>query len=80
MRFFLTFLFFPEILKLGWNMIRLSSAVALGNSLSSNTTLLYLDLSCNSLGKDGGNEIKNPRQKGNRWKGEKQHSTVVTDL
>ena len=38
-------------------MIRLSSAVDLGSSLSVNTTLLYLDLSCNSLGKDGGEAI-----------------------
>ena len=38
-------------------MIRLSSAVDLGNSLSINQTLLYLDLSCNSLGRDGGEAI-----------------------
>jgi hypothetical protein len=31
-----------EILKLGWNMIRLSSAVDLGSSLSINDTLIYL--------------------------------------
>lgn len=38
-------------------MIRLSSAVDLGSSLSINATLLYLDLSCNSLGRDGGEAI-----------------------
>ena len=43
-----------KTLKLGWNMIRLHSAVDLASSLTENKTLQYLDLSCNSLGRDGG--------------------------
>ena len=35
-------------------MIRLHSAVDLASSLTENKTLQYLDLSCNSLGRDGG--------------------------
>ena len=46
-----------KTLKLGWNMIRLQSAVDLANSLIFNKTLMYLDLSCNPLGKDGGDVL-----------------------
>ena len=46
-----------QSLKLSWNMIRLHSAVDLASSLSVNTSLLFLDLSCNSLGKDGGEAL-----------------------
>lgn len=46
-----------KILKLGWNMIRLHSAVDLASSLNYNKTLQYLDLSCNSLGRDGGETL-----------------------
>jgi Ran GTPase-activating protein (RanGAP) involved in mRNA processing and transport len=38
-------------------MIRLHSAVDLASSLSVNATLTYLDLSANSLGKDGGEAL-----------------------
>ena len=43
-----------KTLILGWNMIRLNSAVKLASSLTHNKTLIYLDLSNNSLGRDGG--------------------------
>jgi Ran GTPase-activating protein (RanGAP) involved in mRNA processing and transport len=46
-----------KTLKLGWNMIRLHSAVDLANSLVYNKTLIYLDLSCNPLGRDGGDVL-----------------------
>ena len=46
-----------KVLKLGWNYIRLHSAVDLANSLNYNKTLQYLDLSCNSLGRDGGETL-----------------------
>jgi hypothetical protein len=38
-------------------MIRLNSAVELANSLSVNETITFLDLSCNSLGRDGGEAL-----------------------
>jgi hypothetical protein len=41
-------------LHLQWNMIRLDGAIDLANSLSINSTLVYLDLSFNSLSTDGG--------------------------
>ena len=41
-------------LSLYRNMIRLHSAVDLASSLSDNKNLVYLDLSCNSLGREGG--------------------------
>ena len=43
-----------KILKLSWNMIRMSSAVDLCDGLSFNKTLTYLDLSYNTIGVDGG--------------------------
>jgi len=48
-----------KILKLGWNMIRLHSAVDLASSLAQNKYLVYLDLSCNSLGREGGETLGN---------------------
>ena len=46
-----------KVLKLGWNYIRLHSAVDLASSLNYNRTLQYLDLSSNSLGRDGGDTL-----------------------
>lgn len=46
-----------KTLKLGWNTIRLQSAIDLANSLVFNKTLTYLDLSCNPLGRDGGDVL-----------------------
>ena len=46
-----------KTLKLGWNTIRLQSAVDLANSLVFNKTLIYLDLSCNPIGRDGGDVL-----------------------
>ena len=50
-------IFYLEKLKLGWNMIRLQSATALASSLAINATVVYLDLSSNSLGRDGGEAL-----------------------
>jgi hypothetical protein len=41
-------------LKVDWNMIRLDGAIDFADSLRTNSTLTYLDLSFNSLGTDGG--------------------------
>ena len=38
-------------LKVAWNMIRLDGAIDLANSLATNTSLTYIDLSYNSLGR-----------------------------
>jgi hypothetical protein len=46
-----------EILKLNDNLIRLKSGINLARSLGFNETLTYLDLSSNSLGKDGGEAL-----------------------
>jgi Ran GTPase-activating protein (RanGAP) involved in mRNA processing and transport len=46
-----------QILNLGWNMIRLDSAVALAQSLSANQTLTHLDLSSNGIGREGGEQL-----------------------
>lgn len=53
------FIFFiiSEILKLNDNLIRLKSGINLARSLGFNETLTYLDLSSNSLGKDGGEAL-----------------------
>jgi Ran GTPase-activating protein (RanGAP) involved in mRNA processing and transport len=43
-----------EILHLQWNKIRLDSGVKIADSLQHNHCLIYLDLSYNTLGRDGG--------------------------
>jgi Ran GTPase-activating protein (RanGAP) involved in mRNA processing and transport len=43
-----------KTLKVDWNMIRLDGAIDFADSLRTNSTLTYLDLSFNSLGTDGG--------------------------
>jgi len=43
-------------LKLDWNLIRLDGAVDLANSVASNKTLTFLDLSYNSLSTQGGSK------------------------
>jgi hypothetical protein len=49
-------------LKLSWNMIRLSGATHLAESLATNQSLHLLDLSYNSLGKEGGLALGNAIQ------------------
>ena len=39
-----------EVLKVAWNSIRMNSAVVLCSSLAYNSTVTYLDISCNGLG------------------------------
>ena len=46
-----------QTLHLGWNMIRLDSAVELTKSLAGTTHLTYLDISYNAIGKDGGETL-----------------------
>ena len=48
---------FVSTLHLCWNMIRLDGAVCFAKSLSQNIYLTYLDLSYNSLGESGGEEL-----------------------
>lgn len=43
-----------KVLKLSWNMIRLSGGVNIALSLQSNCSLTLLDLSFNTLGRNGG--------------------------
>ncbi len=40
-------------LRLGWNMVRMAGSVHLVSALSVNTSLVLLDLSYNSLGREG---------------------------
>lgn len=51
------FFIISEILKLNDNLIRLKSGINLARSLGFNKTLTYLDLSSNSLGKNGGEAL-----------------------
>jgi Leucine-rich repeat (LRR) protein len=44
-------------LKLDWNMIRMDGAIDLANSIASNKTLTFLDLSYNSLSTQGGSKF-----------------------
>ena len=46
-----------QTLHLGWNMIRLDSAIELAKSLAGTTHLTYLDISYNAIGKDGGETL-----------------------
>lgn len=47
-----------ESLKIQWNMIRLDGAVTFANALRFNNSLTYLDVSFNSLGKQGGEVLQ----------------------
>jgi Ran GTPase-activating protein (RanGAP) involved in mRNA processing and transport len=44
-------------LKLDWNLIRMDGAIDLANSIASNKTLTFLDLSYNSLSTQGGSKL-----------------------
>jgi Ran GTPase-activating protein (RanGAP) involved in mRNA processing and transport len=43
-----------QTLKVGWNMIRVTSAVEFSRSLSRNSSLTHLDLNFNAIGSEGG--------------------------
>ena len=47
-------LYILESLNLSWNMMRSTSSVSFGHALSTNKSLLHLDLSYNALGREGG--------------------------
>jgi Ran GTPase-activating protein (RanGAP) involved in mRNA processing and transport len=48
-----------KTLTLAWNMIRLDGAIALSDCLVVNTHLTHLDMSYNTLGKEGGEHLGN---------------------
>jgi len=47
-----------QSLKLDWNMIRMEGAIHIANSIASNKTLTFLDLSYNSLSTQGGSKLR----------------------
>lgn len=46
-------------LNLGWNLVRLNSAIDLAYAIGSNSSLTYLDLSYNGIGSEGGEILGN---------------------